>query len=192
MAMGWMRVASLTGAICVIMGLSFLMAFAMWLSHIIRLKAGNIPGFISLITLWLSYEFISLNVNIVSPWINLGNGLAKDIMFIQWYEVTGTSGGSLWILCSNLFLSLFIVNHLAGEKRSGIFLIIWLSVVLIPAGISITRYYTIKPEETNASEVLIIQPNTDPYTEKFTIPFEDQLQKVIAMAKTEATEKQHG
>ena len=93
MTMGWMRVASLTGAICVIMGLSFLMAFALWLFHVIRLKAGNLPGFISLITLWLSYELISLNVNIVSPWINLGNGLAKDIMFVQWYELTGTAGG---------------------------------------------------------------------------------------------------
>ena len=189
LTMGWMRVASLTGAICVIMGLSFLMAFALWLFHVIRLKAGNLPGFISLITLWLSYELISLNVNIVSPWINLGNGLAKDIMFVQWYELTGTAGGTLWILLSNLFLSLFIVNHLAGEKRSGLFLVIWLSVVLIPAGISLTRYYTIKSEGTTASEVLIIQPNTDPYTEKFTVPFEVQLQKVITMAKTAATEK---
>jgi apolipoprotein N-acyltransferase len=189
MTMGWMRVASLIGAICVILGLSFLMAFALWLSHIIRLKAGNIPGFISLITLWLTYELISLNVNIVSPWLNLGNSLAKDIMFVQWYELTGTAGGTLWILLSNLFLSIFIVNHLTGEKRSGIYFFIWLSVVLIPAGISLTRYYTIKAEGTTASEVLIIQPNIDPYTEKFTVPFEDQLQKVITMAKTEATEK---
>ncbi len=186
--MGWMRVASLTGAICVIMGLSFLMAFALWLSHVIRLKAGNLPGFISLITLWLSYEFISLNVNIVSPWLNLGNGLAKDVMFVQWYELTGTAGGTLWILLSNLFLSLFIVKHFAGVKRSRTFLVIWLAVVLIPAGISLTRYHTIKPSGLAASEVLIIQPNTDPYTEKFTVPFEAQLQKVITMAKTGATD----
>ena len=189
MTMGWMRVASLTGAICVIMGLSFIMAFALWLFHAIRLKAGNLPGFISLITLWLSYELISLNVNIVSPWINLGNGLAKDIMFVQWYELTGTAGGSLWILLSNLFLSLFIVNHFAGEKRSGLYPGYLAPVVLIPAGLSLTRYYTIKSEGTTASEVVIIQPNTDPYTEKFTVPFEVQLQKVISMAKTAATEK---
>ncbi len=62
-------------------------------------------------------------------------------------------------------------------------------MIIIPAGISLTRYLTIKTEGANASEVLIIQPNTDPYTEKFTLPFEDQLQKVISMAKTEATEK---
>ena len=36
---------------------------------------------------------------------------------------------------------------------------------------------------------MIIQPNTDPYTEKFTVPFEAQLQKVISMARSEATRK---
>ena len=189
LSMGWMRVASMTGAICVIMGLSFLMAFSMWLAHIIRLKAGNIAGFISLITFWLSYELLSLNVNIVSPWLNLGNGLAKDIMFIQWYEVTGTAGGTLWILLSNLFLCIFIVTHLSGEKRSGLFLIIWLSIVIIPAGISVTRYYTIEPDGHKACEVLIIQPNTDPYTEKFAVPFEDQLKKAITMALSETTQQ---
>lgn len=189
MAIGWMRVASLTGAICVIMGLAFLMAFTMWLFHIIRLRAGNIAGYLSLVTLWLSYELISLNVNIVSPWLNLGNGLAKDIMFVQWYELTGTGGGTLWILCSNLFLSLYIISHLSEEKRARIFLIIWISIVMIPAGISLTRYYTIKPDKTAALEVLIIQPDTDPYTEKFTVPFDVQLQKAIDMARVAATNK---
>jgi apolipoprotein N-acyltransferase len=189
LAIGWMRVASLTGAICVILGLAFLMAFTLWLFHIIRVRTGDIAGFISLIILWLSYELISLNVNIVSPWLNLGNGLAKDIMFVQWYEVTGTAGGTLWILFSNLFLSLYLVNQFLGEKRARVFLFIWLSIILIPSGISLTRYFTIKPRETAAQEVLIIQPNTDPYTEKFSVPFEVQLQKVIDMARSETTEK---
>jgi len=186
---GWMRAASITGAICVITGLSFLMAFTLWLAHLIRIKAGNIPGFISLVTIWLSYEFISLNVNIVSPWLNLGNGLAKDIMFVQWYEVTGTAGGTLWILCSNLFLTIYIVRHIAEEKDSGRFLAAWLLIVIIPAAISVTRYYTVESSGKAATEVLIIQPDTDPFTEKFVTPFEDQLNKVITMAKSGATER---
>ena len=70
-ALGWMRVASLTGAICVMMGLSFLMAFSMWLAHVVRLRAGNLAGILSIVSFWLSYELISLNVNIISPWLNL-------------------------------------------------------------------------------------------------------------------------
>jgi apolipoprotein N-acyltransferase len=188
-SLGWMRVASITGAICVIMGLSFLMAFTTWMAHIVRLRAGNLAGFISMITFWLAYEFVSLNVNIISPWINLGNGLSKDIFFIQWYEVTGTAGGSLWILCSNLFLTLYLVNSLTKKRRNSFRLIIWLSIIIIPSAYSLYTYNTIKPSHLNGSEVVIIQPNTDPYTEKFTLPFQDQLKKVIAMANTRITDK---
>jgi apolipoprotein N-acyltransferase len=187
-SLGWMRVASITGAICVIMGLSFLMSFSLWVAHIVRIRAGNIAGFIALITFWLTYEFISLNVNIVSPWLNLGNGLSKDILFVQWYEVTGTSGGSLWILCSNLFLTIILTNSMRKKKRNYLYLLIWLLIIIIPSVISIFRYNTIKQNDKNGSEVIIIQPNTDPYTEKFTIPFVDQLKKVINMAGPEITE----
>jgi apolipoprotein N-acyltransferase len=188
-ALGWMRVASITGAICVIMGLSFLMAFTTWLAHVVRLRAGNLVGFIAMITFWLVYEYISLNINIISPWINLGNGLSKDILFIQWYEVTGTAGGSLWILLSNLFLAIIIVRSLTKKRRNVVYLIIWLSIIIIPSSASICRYYTIKQNNQNESEVVIIQPNTDPYTEKFTIPFEDQLKKVITQVNSCITEK---
>src|SRR5512133_439774 len=136
-ALGWMRVASITGAICVIMGLSFLMSFTSWMAHVVRLKAGNMAGFISIIAFWLTYELISLNVNIISPWLNLGNGLSKDILFIQWYEVTGTAGGSLWILCSNLLLSVVLINSLTKKGNDRVFLIIWLLVIIMPSAISV-------------------------------------------------------
>jgi apolipoprotein N-acyltransferase len=187
--MGWMRVASLTGAICVIMGLSFLMAFVTWLAHIVRLRAGTVMGIITMITLWLTYEYASLNINIVSPWINLGNGLSKDILFVQWYDITGTGGGSLWILCSNIFLTIFLTNSLTGKKKNIPYLIIWLLIVILPSLFSIYRYDTVKENNLNSSEVVIVQPNTDPYTEKFTIPFMDQLNKVIILAKSEITDK---
>jgi apolipoprotein N-acyltransferase len=141
-----------------------------------------------MITFWLGYEYISLNVNIISPWLNLGNGLSKDILFVQWYEATGTAGGSLWILCSNLFLTLFLVNSLT-RRRNRVYLFIWLSIVIIPSAISIHRYYTIKQNNKNGAEVIIVQPNTDPYTEKFTVPFMTQLKNVITLANTGITDK---
>ena len=137
-----------------------------------------------MITFWLSYEFISLNVNIISPWLNLGNGLSKDILFIQWYEVTGTAGGSLWILCFQSF-SYYYSGKFPHkeERRNSLYLIIWLSVIIIPSVISVYRYFTIKQNRVNGSEVVIIQPDTDPYTEKFTIPFVDQLKKCYHSGK---------
>ena len=185
-AIAWMRVASITGALLVIMGLSLLMAFSLWLAHIIRLRAGNAAGIVSLFSLWLSYEYTSLNISIISPWLNLGNGLAKDIHLIQWYEYTGTGGGTLWILLSNLILALTVIRA-AEHKKSLTILILWILIITIPVSFSIVRYYTIRENPKEATEVVIIQPNIDPYTEKFVIPFKVQLQKVIKMANESAT-----
>jgi apolipoprotein N-acyltransferase len=64
---------------------------------------------------------------------------------------------------------------------------LWLSVIIIPSVLSITRYYTIKQSIENKTEIVIIQPNTDPYTEKFKVPFIDQLKKVIALSSASVT-----
>lgn len=188
-AIGWMRVASLTGAIVVIMGLSFLMSFALWMAHVVRIRGSNALGIISLFSFWLAYEYLSLNINIVSPWLNLGNGLSKDIPFIQWYEITGTAGGTIWILASNLLLAIFFIKSPESKTRFNLHLALWLLLIIIPSSISFIRYKTIEYNTSTPEEVVIVQPNIDPYTEKFIVPFKEQLNNVIYLAGTIATDK---
>jgi apolipoprotein N-acyltransferase len=186
-SLGWMRVASITGAVCVIMGLSFLMAFTLWLAHVVRLRAGNAAGIAALFAFWLTYEYVSLNVSIISPWLNLGNGLSKEIMLIQWYEITGTAGGTVWILSSNLLLALVLENTSTDKKKHRILLGVWLALVIFPPMASALRFSTLKQSSEDEEEVVIVQPNSDPYTRKFTVPFDEQLRKVIDMASSKAT-----
>jgi apolipoprotein N-acyltransferase len=165
----------MVGAITVIMGISFIISFTVWLAHIVRLRAGNLLSVIALISFWLCYEYISLNFDLVSPWVNLGNGLAKDIQFIQWYEITGSPGGTLWILISNITLSAIIIKSENGFKKSRILLPTWILIVFVPVLLSTWRYHSIKPGSDKESEIVIVQPNFDPYTTKFTIRFDKQL-----------------
>lgn len=184
LTLGWIRVVSLTAAICVILSAALLMAFAMWLAHRVRLREGNIQGYMSFIAFWLTLEFLCLKIPVLSPWINLGNGLSKDIQFIQWYEVTGTAGGTLWILLSNLFLFHLLVSLPAkNRKRLFVHLSVWLIILFVPSILSLVRYKTINPASGHEEEVVIVQPNFDPYEEKFTVPFEKQLEKIISMVE---------
>jgi len=188
-AIGWMRVASLTGAIVVIMGLSFLMSFTLWMAHVVRIRSGNTFGLISFFSFWLAYEYLSLNINIVSPWLNLGNGLSKDIAFIQWYEITGTAGGTIWILASNVLLATFLIRSMESKTRSYLSLALWIVIIIVPSSISLIRYKTIENNRHDPEEVVIVQPNIDPYTNKFKIPFKEQLNNVLFLAGTVATDK---
>lgn len=183
LTLGWIRVISMTVAICVILTAALLLAFIMWLAHKIRLREGDFQGFMSLLAFWLTLEFLCLRIPVLSPWINLGNGLSKDILFIQWYEVTGIAGGTLWILISNLFLSRLLVRLYAKKRKKLLYISLWLVIILGPSIISIIRYNTINPSSDYEEEVVIVQPNFDPYEEKYTVPFEEQLEKVISMAE---------
>lgn len=189
MTLGWIRMASIVAAICVIAGMTFIMAFTAWLAHMVRLRAGNNISVIAFISFWLGYEYLCLNFDLITPWINLGNGLAKDILFIQWYEVTGTAGGTLWILSSNLLFSVYLIRSFNEVKTGRRFLYFWLLVLIIPSIISVTRFMTLKSDPGKESEVVIVQPNFDPYTEKFSRPFDEQLGKAIRMAETAISDK---
>lgn len=63
----------------------------------------------------------------------------------------------------------------------------WTAIIIIPATISMTRYFTIDTSESGGYEVVIVQPNIDPFNEKYTIPFKDQLNKALEMAGTGIT-----
>lgn len=185
--LGWIRAVSMVAALAVIITVSFLMSFTLWAASAVKMKTGIFAGWLSFTAFWLTFEFIFLSVDLFSPWANLGNGLAKDIRFIQWYEVTGTSGGTLWILASNLILSSIMTGALTKKIKRNRLIIIWLSVIITPSLISLYRHETIKPSDNSDTEILIVQPNMDPYTQKFTIPFEKQVQKIISVAKPEIT-----
>lgn len=188
-SLAWVKAANIPAAVAVIMEMSFLMSFILWLAHVVRIKAGNIAGFTALISFWLAFEYLSLHSLYLSPWINLGNGLAKDILFIQWYESTGVGGGTLWILISNLFFTLFLIHYTDSRQPVWIYLTIWSAVIIIPSAVSITRYLSISTSESEGNEAVILQPNIDPFTEKYVIPFTDQLNSALEMAGDYVTDK---
>lgn len=43
------------------------------------------------------WEFFYFDAEISFPWLVLGNGFATNVSLVQWYEMTGVLGGSLWI-----------------------------------------------------------------------------------------------
>ena len=187
--LAWVRAANIPAAIAVIIEMSFLMSFILWLAHFVRVKAGNFAGITALVSFWLAFEYLSHHSVYLSPWVNLGNGLSKDILFIQWYEITGVAGGTLWILLSNLFLSLFLISLSEKKHEKKIYMFIWLAVVTIPPALSVLRFYTIDQPEYLQTEVVIVQPDIDPFTEKYTIPFMGQLNSALEMAGKSVTEK---
>jgi apolipoprotein N-acyltransferase len=183
----WIVYATAFGAFGAIIINTLLYSFIFWLYHITRKNSNRTTGYIALICYWIGFEYFYLNAEISWPWLNLGNGLANNVQLIQWYEYTGSLGGSLWILLSNILLFSLLDDKIRQKtfKQRRAKTIAWLALILIPVCFSLLRYYTYN-EKNNPRQVVVLQPNIDPYNEKFgSLSNKEQLDLLLNLASTQ-------
>ena len=118
------------------------------------------------ICVWIVFEKFHLNWDFSWPWLNLGNVFSEKILWIQWYEYTGSFGGSLWVLIVNYLFFLIYKNWVEIKKFDIIkfsYAILSLSIPII-----ISMYiYNNQSQDIDYVKVSILQPNIDPYEEKY-------------------------
>ena len=94
----------LAGVLAVLPG-TLLMTIPWVLFHHTKSVLGDRLGYASLPAYWMTLELAHLHWKDLSwPWLNLGNSFARFPEIIQWYDITGTFGGSLWIWLLNLLI----------------------------------------------------------------------------------------
>ena len=175
LASWWMTKVSLVGVGAAMIFNAFLMSLVWWAAHSIRRKLSSPLGYISLVVFIISLEYLQFKWDIEWPCLQLGSVLANTVKIIQWYEYTGTFGGTLWILLVNLFLFQLLRNIQLKSplKKTVTSSIVLLVLVIVPLIISFQMYSSYKENE-NPINVAIVQPNVDPYNEKFDMEAETQ------------------
>ena len=188
----WIWFASAGGAIMAILTNSLLMALVFGIFHFTAKRVSNKFIYPSFIALWIIFEYIHMQWDITWPWLTLGNVFAEYVSFVQWYEYTGHLGGSLWVLLLNV-IAFKIVSYYLTNKRFDKpiipAIITFITIFVLPSLLSVFMYmrYTEKSDPVN---VVVVQPNIDPYNEKFTAMSEEmQLAKALQLASTLTDEK---
>jgi apolipoprotein N-acyltransferase len=163
----WIWNATPIGALFAIMVNSLLMSLVWWSFHLVKLKNGKIVGQFFLFFAWISFEYLHYKWDMSWPWLTLGNGLANDVKLIQWFEYTGVFGGTAWILGANLLIwNLLRWIEELSSKRVIIGLIIILLFISFPITVSLLKYNHYS-EKSDPVDIVIAQPNIDPYHDKF-------------------------
>ena len=171
----WLKNASGPGMVFAVFYNSFIATIPFWLFSVTHRKLGNKAGYFSLVFYWLAYEYLYINAEISFTWLNLGNGFANNIKLIQWYEYTGTLGGTLWALISNILLLKIVQDYLRQKSFKNIRykLSFLLAFIFIPAAISFYMFSSYR-EKPDPYEIVVIQPNIDPYLKFNDVAPEDQ------------------
>lgn len=167
-----------------------------WLAfHHTKKRTGTVWGYVSLIAYWITFEYIHLRWDLSWPWLTLGNGFAQFPQVVQWYEFTGVFGGTTWILLANILIYEMIRHKLHQGRISQVSsrsiqkkIAAVAAVITVPVLISLFQYSTYR-EKGEPQEVVVVQPNIDPYHEKFDLSsIDNQLRKLIQLSasKTDA------
>jgi len=156
----WMWNSTDIGTIAAIMFNSMLMTFPWWGYFHIKKKGKN-AGYISLIAFWMCFEYIHHNWQLSWPWLTLGNVFASYPDSIQWYEYTGVQGGTLWVILVNILLYELWQSYQqkSFNKKMALSVLFLLASPLLIA-------YLLKPtlpKETGTDNIVIVQPDIDPY-----------------------------
>lgn len=186
----WIWNASLPGALGAFFANSLIMCIPWLLFYFTKAKFGNPAGYASLILYWLAFEYLHHNWELTWPWLTLGNAFAIHPEWVQWYQVTGSSGGSLWILCVNILVYLLYREYTARGRTRKYIIRMSLTGAALIIPILISYFITLKEKKiiqedmNNATRnVVVVQPNIDPYTEKFTGEIDAQIQKLIILSE---------
>jgi apolipoprotein N-acyltransferase len=188
----WIWNASPGGAVGAIVANSLLMCFPWMLYRFTKNKLGTIVGLVAFADYWLTWEYIHHNWDLSWPWLTLGNVFATHPAWVQWYEFTGTTGGSFWVLLVNiLFFTGFqktVRPPKSGEanrhnlKSFAPALIVLIAPILISfITFGNNRSAEIKPALDN---VVVVQPNVEPYTEKFNTDPAVLIDKMIGLSES--------
>ncbi len=185
----WIMHATKLGAALAIIANSFIMSLIWWLAHTARRNLRSNLGYIALAVFWISFEYFHYHWDVEWPWLTLGNGFANQVKMIQWYEFTGTLGGSLWVLILNIILFQTLSELLLNKspvKSEIVNLISIFLLLIVPVIISRTMYSNYK-EEQNPKDIVIVQPNIDPYSEKFDLAAENKKMETLLKLASEKT-----
>ena len=170
----WIKNASLWGGVMAFVLNSLFMSFPLLAYHGIKHRLGQKWWAVIFVATWMSFEFLHQKWELSFPWLNLGNSFAQFPALIQWYEVTGTSGGTLWVLIINVLVFDAWQRYQTtkaqqqypdkkwGQKRLGLILLL----LVLPVTASLIRYFTYQ-EHGRPVTVGEVQPNIDPWNEKF-------------------------
>jgi len=108
----WIWNSTPTGSVAAIVLNAFFMScvFGAW-HWLKKLHFTKVMISLAFIAFWCSWEFLHLNWQINWPWLNLGNIFAANPKMVQWYEYTGTFGGTIWVLAVNFLVYSFFQHR---------------------------------------------------------------------------------
>ena len=157
--------------------------------RVARKRFSGIVPYILLAASWIAWERFNLtHAQLSWPWLILGNAFGRSVSLVQWYEITGALGGSLWVWLSNIAVFSLLVSLSDGRwwrwntKARVAAIVSTVLVTLGPAIASEIRFATYEERsDAGTLDVVLAQSNFDPWHKLHYTPQSEQNAQVIGL-----------
>jgi apolipoprotein N-acyltransferase len=177
------------GAVLAWLANALLMAFVFLTFSNIKNRINKPLAIWLLVPIWIAWEYLHSIWDLAWIWLNLSNSFAFNHNWVQWFEFTGSSGGTLWVLAVNILVfkaikepSLKFTSKPVLKIAAAIILPILFSYLLLLVKTPLS-------EQKDKMHVVVVQPNLDPYNDKFVEDFQPSFSKALRLAKQKITDK---
>jgi apolipoprotein N-acyltransferase len=186
----WIWHATAAGAIAAWLANSLLMCIPWILYWLAKKRLSRSRGYLLLITAWMGFEYLHLqDWGLSWPWLTLGNVFAQHPEWVYWYSFTGTAGGTGWILLINLLLFHHLLRHnYSLLPRSFKWVGLAATLLMAPILLSTQRLRPQPRTSVESQEVVIVQPNIDPYQKIADGTAALQIEKLIVLSNSSVTD----
>ncbi|MDB5236857.1 MAG: apolipoprotein N-acyltransferase [Hymenobacter sp.] len=211
----WVSYADLPAGIAAVVLNALLLCLPLMAFRQTKKRLGNRIGYLSLPIFWIAFEQLHLSWDLTWPWLTLGNGFAAAPQWVQWYEYTGFLGGSVWVWVVNLLFFNEVLKQIpaltfysrtaddlvgtaaphsiqAGSQfKPCNTLAIPVFAIIVPVALSYLIGASYQ-EKGPSADVVVVQPNFDPYVEKFEggakfVPYDVQLTRLLSLSEQHLT-----
>lgn len=145
-------------------------------SHLLILIAG-----------WICIEILHDTGILGFPYLNLGHVLGNYPRIIQWYSISGSIGGTIWIFLVNyiLFSGFRYISGKSFQRKKTI----WISlsiifIIFVPALLSLELYRKNSTEDHQVLEVIAVHTSADVYDYKYRVEPEVLLQEYLLLTQS--------
>mgnify|MGYP002854495940 CR=1 FL=1 len=190
----WIWFVSPVGAVAALLlnalQMAAVFAIGRWGGRVLRRtlpspRMAEILSLLFFILVWLAWEHVYFDVELSWPWLCLGNAFLYSPRLVQWYEIFGAVGGSAWILLCNAAIYLTLTAE--GRRRQRLSLAVAALLVFLPILGSEIRYAGYRTPQEDPVEVVVIQPNVDPFS-KYGVQSQSALDaRLVALMQASVT-----
>ena len=189
----WIAYCTIPGAAAAVILNALLQTIVVALWHSCRKQVKNmVLQAIMLISFWVAFEYLHLNWDLTWPWLTLGNVFAACPWLVEWYSITGTLGGTVWILAINFLIYWeLLFRKVTKTTQHKIVLAVFAVLFILPMLISLLILHQANKqiERDTPIEAVIVQQNTDPWNEEYCLTNEQEIQRILDVAQPYLNEK---